>query len=177
MVLNMQNHNSKHRCQTCEIRTKKIRPQPGKTRRRVYKFCSDGWTIRTKKRMLTCGKHAEITHNISKSIKGRTVVHILPDIDESIIVFAEFMHLLCLGIIKQVLILWTEKPGEWSIKEHIGAIDDFLSKIKPPNIFGRLPRELKKRKFWKAYENLYWALFYSLFAVKNYLPEKYYGCY
>lgn len=116
--------------------------------------------------MLTCGKHAERTNCISKSIKGRTVVHILPGADESTIVFAEFMHLICLGIIKQILTLWTEKPGEWSIKEHIDVIDDFLSKIKPPNIFSRLPRQLKKRKFWKAYENLYWALFYSLFAVK-----------
>jgi len=53
IILNMQNHNSKHGCHMCEIRTKKIR-QPEKTRRRVYKFCSDGWTIRTKKRMLTC---------------------------------------------------------------------------------------------------------------------------
>ncbi|XP_067212192.1 uncharacterized protein [Linepithema humile] len=175
MVLNMQNHNSKNGCHTCEIRAEKIRnPQQGKARRRVYKFRSNEWTLRTKERMLTCGKHAELTHNINKSIKGRTVVHILPGIDESTIVFAEFMHLLCLGIIKQILILWTEKLGEWNIKEHIDSIDDFLSEIKPSNTISRLPRELKKHKFWKAYENLYWALFYSLLAVKNYLPDKYF---
>lgn len=175
MVLNMQNHNSKNGCNTCEIRTKKIRyPQQGKARRRVYKFHPNGWTLRTKERILTCGKQAELTHNIKKSIKGRTIVHILPGADESTIVFAEFMHLLCLGIIKQILILWIEKLGEWNIKNHIDTIDDFLSKIKPPNTFSRLPRKLKKYKFWKAYENLYWALFYSLLAVKNYLPDKYF---
>lgn len=175
MVLNMQNHNGKHGCHTCEIKTKKIRSsQAGKIRRRVYKFRSHGWRIRTKKRMLTCGKHAELTNSISKGIKGRTIVHVLPSADESTIVFAEFMHLFCLGVIKQILTLWIEKSGEWNIKEHIDAIDDFLSKIKPPNTFGRLPRELKKRKFWKAYEHLYWALFYSLLAVKNYLPDKYF---
>jgi len=92
MVLNMQNHNSKYGCHTCEIKTKKIHhPQSGKIHRRVYKFCSDGWTLRTKERMLKCGKHAELTHNIQKSIKGRTVVHILPGADESTIVFAEFI--------------------------------------------------------------------------------------
>lgn len=69
----------------------------------------------------------------------------------------------------------TEKPEEWNIKEHISyQRGDFLSKIKPPITFARLPRQLKKRKFWKVYENLYWALFYSLFAVKNYLPEAYF---
>lgn len=110
MVLNMQNHNSTYGCHTCEIKTKKIRhPQPGKARRRVYKFRPDNWTLRTKERMLTCGKHAELTHKINKSIKGRTVVHILPGADESTNVFAEFMHLLCLGIIKQILILWFRK--------------------------------------------------------------------
>lgn len=175
MVLNMQNHNGKYGCHTCEIKTKRIHnPKPGKKHRRVYKFCPDRWNLRTKEKMLICGKMAELTYNISKSIKGRTVVHILPGSDESTIVFAEFMHLFCLGVIRHVLTLWTEKPGQWYIKEYIDAIDDFLLKIKPPNTFGRLPRELKHRKFWKAYENLYWALFYSLLAVKNYLPDKYF---
>lgn len=101
--------------------------------------------------MLVCGKQAEINNEIKKSIKGRTIVHILPGADESTIVFAEFMHLLCLGVIKQVLILWIEKPGVWNIKKHICGIDNFLLQIKPPNTFARLPRELKNNKFWKAY--------------------------
>lgn len=144
IILNIQNHNSKYGCHTCEIKTRKIRhPQPGKTRCRVYKFCSDGWTLRTKQSMRTCGKHVERTNFINKSIKGRTMVHILPGADENTIVFAKFMHLFCLGIIKQILTLWTKKPGQWSIKKHIDVIDD--SKIKPPNTFSHLPRQLKNQ--------------------------------
>jgi len=66
--------------------------------------------------------------------------------------------------------------GEWSIKKHISIIDvdDFLSKIKP-NIFDRLPR--KKSANFRKHMKIYIEQFYSLSAVKNYLPEKYYGCY
>jgi len=70
MILNMQNHNSKHGCHTCEITTKKKIRQPEKTRRRAYKFLF--WWIdymNKEKNAHMWQTYWNITHNISKNIK------------------------------------------------------------------------------------------------------------
>lgn len=69
--------------------------------------------------------------------------------------------------------LWIEKPGDWNIKIHLVDIDIFLLQIKPPDTLNRLPRHLSLSKFWKGYEYIYWALFYSVFAIQPFLPAKY----
>lgn len=97
----------------------------------------------------------------------------MPGADISTIVFPEILHSVALGVVRQMIILWIEKPGEWNIKAHLNDIDMFLLKIKPPNSFHRLPRKLSMYKLWKGYEYLYWVLFYSIFAIKEYLPNKY----
>lgn len=93
------------------------------------------------------GKIAEKSHKIIKGLKGRTIISLLPGADISTIVFPEILHSIALGVVKQIIILWIEKFGEWNIKAHLHDIDMFLLQIKPPNSFHRLPRRLSLYKF------------------------------
>jgi len=173
MVQNIHNFNSTYGCNMCEIKTRKIRKEEGKRRVRVYKYRCEEWRLRINERMNIFAKLAEKSHKIIKGLKGRTIICLLPGTDISTIVFPEILHSVALGTVRQMIVLWIEKPGEWNIKAHLRDIDMFLLQIKPPNSFHRLPRCLSLYKFWKGYKYLYWALFYSVLSMEKYLPYKY----
>ena len=93
-------HNGKYGCCTCEIKTSKTDRVEGEGRRRFYKFKED-CQLRTKERMIVFGKEADRASSVIKGVKGRTVLSLLPGVDESTVVFAEFRRAICLGSIKQ----------------------------------------------------------------------------
>ncbi|XP_046405101.1 uncharacterized protein LOC124170424 [Ischnura elegans] len=88
----------------------------------------------------------------------------------------DYMHMLCLGVVRQFSLLWCEDVGK---SYYIGSpatlevINDRLSLIKPPRGIPRIPRSLKERMFWKANEWKHWLLFYSLPCLQDILPKKY----
>lgn len=86
----------------------------------------------------------------------------------------EYMHSILLGVVKQFFNLWFYKKGNWNINKYVEEIDDFLLNIRPPFFFNRMPRSITLHRFFKASEYYNWLLFYSVPAVVNYLPDKYF---
>jgi len=173
MIQNIHNFNGTYGCNMCEIKTYQTEETEGLRRRRIYKYQYKMWHLRTHERMIRYANLAEKSHCIVKGVKGRTIVHMLPGTDLGTLLFPEILHSVALGTVKQMIALWIEKSGDWNIKVHLIDIDIFLMKIKPPDTLNRLPRRLSLSKFWKGYEYIYWALFYSVFAIQPFLPAKY----
>lgn len=61
-----------------------------------------------------------------------------------------------------------------SIKNKINDINEFILRIRPPESFSRLPRELSQYNLYKAYEFYNYLFFYSVPLLSNYMPEKYF---
>ena len=133
----------------------------------MYKF-RDDYQLRTKERIIIFGKEAERSGKVVKGAKGRTVLSLLPGVDESTIVSAEFMQI-CLGVIRQVLEIWTTKSGLWNLKYLVPDLDKFLQHLKPPSLFPRSARTISDSPYWEAYDCLYWGMFYSILAFHSLL--------
>ncbi|KAK3932990.1 LOW QUALITY PROTEIN: hypothetical protein KUF71_017178 [Frankliniella fusca] len=159
MCLNVMNFNSKNGCNICEITTQRVRPEPGKRRIRVYRYIENP-VLRTKQRM----------HND----KGFSELSLLSSIDISQLVIPEFMHSVLLGVCRQIVSIWIEKPGAWSIANRLHEVDHLLSQIKHPSFVHRTKRSLQDRKLWKASDFYYFLLFESLVVLYDILPDVYY---
>lgn len=174
-IQNILSFNGKFGCNICEIKTKRCRKRTGEKRVRVYMFQETASKLRSNKRMKKQAIVA-ITNNVShvKGVKGNSVISILPFLDVSTCVMPEYMHSILLGTGKQFFNLWFCKKGSWNIKQYVADIDDFLLNIRPPYFFNRMPRSITLHKFFKASEYYNWILYYSIPAVVNYLPNKYF---
>jgi len=65
------------------------------------------------------------------------------------------MHLICLGIVKKLILLWVKGPRTVKLSQQLlnqisGALLNLQSSI--PNDFVRRPRSLKDVKLWKGTE-------------------------
>ncbi|KAE8747078.1 hypothetical protein FOCC_FOCC006216 [Frankliniella occidentalis] len=67
-----------------------------------------------------------------------------------------------------------DKPGRWSIKNHIEDIDSLLKDILHPDFVHRVSRQLGKLSYWKASDYYYFLLFESLPVLKDFLPGDHY---
>ncbi|KAE8747085.1 hypothetical protein FOCC_FOCC006224 [Frankliniella occidentalis] len=132
MCQNLMNHNAKYGCNLCEIRTTKTRRIPGKKRKRVYKYVED-IVLRTKDSMKNNATEATRLGEPVKGVKGFSELSILSSVDISLVVFPEFMHSVLLGVTRQVVTIWIECPGQWSIANSLDDIDFLLAQIKHPN--------------------------------------------
>lgn len=84
------------------------------------------------------------------------------------------MHSVLLGVVKQFIVLWFEKTGDWNVKNCMAEINIRLLNIQPPDTFNRLPRSIFHFKSYKASEYYNWLLLYSVPLMIDYLPEKYF---
>lgn len=74
-----------------------------------------------------------------KGVKGPAVLSLISYLDLSTCVFGEYMHLVCLGVVRRFMNLWFNvNEGEWYIGNHINDVNQFLINIQPPSIIGRL---------------------------------------
>lgn len=112
-----------------------------------------------------------------KGIKGRSVISSLPGLDLGTCMIPEYMHSVLLGVVKQFLLLWTNKKREdFSLNADLDEIDKILLKIKPPSDTHVIPRSIKLHaKHFKASELYYWLLFYSIPILKKFLPEAHFN--
>lgn len=172
-IQNILSFNDKFGCNICEIKTKRCRRIAGKKSVRVYTFQEEVSKLRTRKRIK---KQAEIAikRNVYhvKGVKGKSIISTLPLLDISTCVMPEYMHSILLG--KQFFNLWFCKTGNWNVNKYVKEIDDFLLDIRPPYFFNRMPRSITLHGFFKASEYYNWILYYSVPAVVNYLPDKYF---
>lgn len=174
-IQNILSFNGKFGCNICEIKSKRCKKIAGKKSVRVYTFQEETSKLRSNKRIKKQAK-AAITKNVYhvKGVKGYSVISSLPLLDLSTCVMPEYMHSILLGTGKQFFNIWFWKKGNWSIKQHMEEIDEFLLNIRPPYFFNRMPRSITLNGFFKASEYYNWILYYSIPAVVNYLPDKYF---
>jgi len=173
-IQNISYFNGRYGCNNCEIKTKKCRTVEGKKRIRIYPFINDEVALRTGENMQKQGKKATKRNIIIKGVKGRFVISALPLIDLGTCFIPEYMHSVLLGVVKQFMVLWFEKTGDWNVKHCMAKIDARLLNILPPDTFSRLPRSIFHFKSYKASEYYNWLLFYSVPLMIDYLPEKYF---
>lgn len=174
-IQNILSFNGKFGCNICEIKTRRCTKIAGRKSVRVYTFREEASKLRCRKTIKKQAK-AAITRNVNhvKGVKGRSIISILPLLDLSTCVMPEYMHSILLGVVKQFFNLWFCKKGNWNINKYVEEIDDFLLNIRPPYFFNRMPRSITLHGFFKASEYYNWILYYSVPALVNYLPDKYF---
>jgi hypothetical protein len=90
----------------------------------------------------------------------------------------EYMHLICLGVMKRLIRIWVEKGprhcrlGSVSRDELSNRLVT-LAKVMPRE-FSRKPRSLKDFKFWKATEFRSFLLYYGPHVLKDILSKELY---
>ena len=93
----------------------------------------------------------------------------------------DYMHCLCLGVMKRLLNIWLGKDKLFkSRKYRITSIQEFNSRIEylssclPYNIFNRRPRSTSCLSYWKATEYRCFLLYIGHMALKDLINESYY---
>lgn len=89
----------------------------------------------------------------------------------------DFMHLVCLGVVKKMLLLWTEGP--LSVRLHArlrNKISHLLILLRSctPRDFARKPRSLKEVKQWKAVEFRNFLLYTGPMVLRYTLKQDFY---
>lgn len=110
-------------------------------------------------------------------MKGASPLLLLPQFDYIKGMMPEYMHSVCLGVVRHFtgLLFSSESVGS---PYHITAtrmaeIDEILTALKVPNEVRRSPRGLRERVHWKAFE---WRAFITLYApvvLVDFLPPQY----
>ncbi|XP_060868148.1 uncharacterized protein LOC132943258 [Metopolophium dirhodum] len=96
-------------------------------------------------------------------------------IDMSSAVVLEYMHNICLGVMKRLLVFWIK--GKKPVRlENPEAISEELNNIKTflPNEFNRLPRSLEECEYWKATEFRTFLIYTGPIVLKGRLKNSLY---
>lgn len=111
-------------------------------------------------------------------IKGYTPILHLDGFDFIKGFVPEYMHSVCLGVIKQLIHLWVDTQHHekmWYIPRPLLAIiNSKLESTLPPNDVHRTGRGLDNLSFWTAAEFKFIALFYAP-LFQNIVPEPYFS--
>ncbi|KAJ8965652.1 hypothetical protein NQ317_010639 [Molorchus minor] len=86
----------------------------------------------------------------------------------------DYMHLVCLGVVKRLLIFWTGLVPKVKLrlsKNQIGIIDAKVEVIKVCSEFARQPRKISKCKEFKATEFRLYLLYIGPIVLKDILPQ------
>ncbi|XP_074098854.1 uncharacterized protein LOC141527332 [Cotesia typhae] len=175
------NFNGHYGCNICEVRTVKSKRLATKKKRvRIYPADSNA-RLRDGERMIKQVEqlrafqqqvpHLRKTH--VRGVVGESILCTLPLLNLGTCLVPEYMHSVLLGVVKQLFNIYTNKSGPWSIKNSMSEINDFITNIRPPAYFNRLPRSLAQITYFKASEYYNLILFYALPALRDYLPQRY----
>lgn len=90
----------------------------------------------------------------------------------------DYMHLVCLGTVRKLILLWMKGPNEvrypsWKIKEISSYIQ--IIKNKMPCEFVRKPRNLDEVNRWKATEFRMFLLYYGIIVTKPTLKHQHWN--
>lgn len=86
----------------------------------------------------------------------------------------DYMHLLCLGVVKKLILLWLQGPLQVRLSaQQVDSISKLLLSLKntTPNEFARRPRSLKDVRQWKATEFRSFLLYTGPLVLKNILKQ------
>ena len=120
---------------------------------------------------------AEMAMQLEEPVYGILGLSTLSDlIDIILCIPVDYMHAILEGLAKQFMKYWfgSEFSGYvFNIRKFLSEIDKRLLRMKPPHAFRRSPRSIKCLSFWKAAEFRAWLLYYSIPAMKDFLPQIY----
>ncbi|XP_063215738.1 uncharacterized protein LOC134527205 [Bacillus rossius redtenbacheri] len=108
---------------------------------------------------------------------GATILTQIPHFGPVSSVPFDYMHLVCLGVMKKMLILWMK--GSLSVRlssKMVSEVSKALLEIKGciPNDFSRSPRSLAEINNWKATEFRQFLLYTGPVVMKEYLTKDVY---
>lgn len=109
--------------------------------------------------------------------RGETILLEIPNLGLVSNVTLDYMHLVCLGVVKKLLLLWLHGPLSVRMcKVNIDQISQKLIAYKKtaPREFSRKPRSLAEVKYWKATEFRTFLLYTGPVVLRSVLEsEKY----
>lgn len=88
----------------------------------------------------------------------------------------DYMHLICLGVMKKMLFLWIKGKSIPRLRTRdVEALSADITKLKEfiPLEFARRPRNLNEINRWKATEFRSFLLYFGPIILQKYLPENY----
>lgn len=120
----------------------------------------------------TFKNRSQIEHHTGDSVLEKLSIGMVSQIP------LDYMHLVCLGVMKRLLQLWLK--GSINIrlsKESIESVSQYLIAIKSyiPSEFARKPRSLHDVDKWKATEFRQFLLYTGIVIMKSILPSVYYN--
>lgn len=180
-VLNMNCHNGESSCIKCFQTGSNHRTSNGGNVR-IFQYCEDdaNGPVRS---------HSDVVHDAAKSTRNKNVTHVRGIKGPSALMFCplfdcvkgisiDYMHLLCLGVVRMLLNLWFNAKHaacDFSISKFVSVVDDRLEKIKVPYFIVRQPRSITEHlKFWKAAELRAWFFYYSIPCLSGLLHSSYF---
>lgn len=114
-----------------------------------------------------------------KGVQNASAMVALPEFDLINGFTIDYMHCICMGIVKKIVSIWLDKKNKnqqyYLTEAKVAAVDRFMSQIKPPSFFTRRPRSIKEFPNYKACEARAFLLyfFYPTFSFLCALPSKY----
>ncbi|KYM97060.1 hypothetical protein ALC62_12261 [Cyphomyrmex costatus] len=108
---------------------------------------------------------------------GETILKQIPNFGLVSSVVIDYMHLICLGVVKKLILLWVKGPRTVKLSQQLlnqisGALLNLQNSV--PNDFVRRPRSLKDVKLWKGTEFRQFLLYTGPVVLKNILREDMY---
>ncbi|XP_067207161.1 uncharacterized protein [Linepithema humile] len=162
-VLSIKQHTGYNCCRKCTIRGEWIES----------KVCFPGGTLQNALRTDNKFKNGEYKDFQS----GISILNEIPNFGLVTNVPLDYMHLICLGVMKKLLWLWLKGPNNVRLGSRtIAKISEILELFKKrcPNDFVRKPRGLKHALQWKATEYRQFLLYTGPIVLKNHLSQNMY---
>ncbi|CAG5078015.1 Protein of unknown function, partial [Cotesia congregata] len=167
--LNMKGHRGIYGCCKCKIKSEKL------GNFRIFPY-SNALPLRSSAITTQEGQRAFLSGKPIDGVKGPTTLSkIAYNFVENTVV--DSMHCIYLGITKKLMSLWFDSKyhsENFSMRDHIAAIDKKIKSIKPPNFSVRLPRSVSDFKYWKASELQCWLLYYSVAVLDSIMSKAHY---
>ncbi|XP_067216790.1 uncharacterized protein [Linepithema humile] len=108
---------------------------------------------------------------------GETILTQIPHFDFVKNIPIDYMHLVCLGVMRKLLLLWLNGPLTVRLSTNdVNKISNKLIELRKiiPSDFNRKPRTLKYIKLWKATELRLFLLYLGPVVLKNILRKELY---
>ncbi|XP_062507747.1 uncharacterized protein LOC134184148 [Corticium candelabrum] len=87
----------------------------------------------------------------------------------------DYMHVVCLGIVRALLDMWlTQRSESYFIDDKVVFLDRRLLSICPPIVINPSPHTMKEFYTWKANELRFWLFHWSLPVLRGVLPTEYF---
>ena len=161
-ICGIKGHNSFSGCAKCK--------QFGKTIERRVVFSTKRGTLRTD---VDFRENSDEDHH-----NNFTVLTEIPNLDMVNDFLYEYMHLVCLGVVKKLILLWLR--GDHRIFKlsttQVNELSQNLNSLVPYicSEFSRKPRSFREIDRWKATEYRQFLLYTGPMVVKSVLPENHY---